>query len=704
MKRIAIVGGGPGGLFTARFLTEKLNDGIDITLFEAAPRLGGKVLTARFEKSGIAFEGGTAELYDYSMHGRDPLRELVKELGLTAIPFHGGAVALGDRILRCADDIRRAFGMRTLAAIRAFQRQCAETLDTDDYYEGSWNKENASALSSITFEELLQRVPDEAARRYLLTAVRSDIATEPTTTNALNGIKNVLMDNHRYVKLYAIAGGLEQLITKLAPSLRAKILLRHRVRAISRSGKNYVVHAAGKRYPFDAVVLAVPDCYLGRISFEDGDLRRAIQAHCRYYHRPAHYLRVTALFRTPFWRRKVPGNYFMIDAFGGACVYDESSRFDTGGKGVLSWLLAGQNAMMLSNQDDDSLCRKMIHALPCPLRDQAARELKDSMVHRWIGGINALPGGVPQKDLQSRHLPEPNRHPDILVVGDYLFDCTLNGVMDSADYVTDVLLTRSLAERRPKTVGISRDYFDLYDGNQSYEESFHEYFDARYTLDLIRAIWNKKPPYRLLDVGSASGLTLKEFQKLGAEAWGVEKSAYIHRRTPTALRPRNVLGDVRSLPFESDFFHFAYETCLCYLPPRDVEQAIRELHRVVKIGVFFGGITSDMTREVIEKHDLLRGVRTLMTLWQWSELFLKNGFRLAAVSPQSLERAWRIETKANEGDFPWYTGADAMRLCFYTKISKDEEAELHSAHGSNSAGPLLVKPMNSRLNEPAGPS
>ena len=57
MKRIAIVGGGPGGLFTARLLTGKLNDGIDITLFEAAPRLGGKVLTTRFEKSGIAFEG-----------------------------------------------------------------------------------------------------------------------------------------------------------------------------------------------------------------------------------------------------------------------------------------------------------------------------------------------------------------------------------------------------------------------------------------------------------------------------------------------------------------------------------------------------------------------------------------------------------------------------------------------------------------------
>jgi SAM-dependent methyltransferase len=136
-----------------------------------------------------------------------------------------------------------------------------------------------------------------------------------------------------------------------------------------------------------------------------------------------------------------------------------------------------------------------------------------------------------------------------------------------------------------------------------------EYFDAKYTVDLIRAVWKKKPPYRLLDVGSASGLTLQEFEELSVEAWGVENNLYIHRRTPAALLRRNLRGDVRSLPFQSSFFDFAYDTCLCYLPPRDVPRAIRELHRTVKIGIHFGGITTDMTREVIEEHDLLRGVQ-----------------------------------------------------------------------------------------------
>jgi hypothetical protein len=42
--------------------------------------------------------------------------------------------------------------------------------------------------------------------------------------------------------------------------------------------------------------------------------------------RPAHYLRVTIAFERPFWRERVKGAYFMSDAFGGCCIYDEGGR------------------------------------------------------------------------------------------------------------------------------------------------------------------------------------------------------------------------------------------------------------------------------------------------------------------------------------------------------------------------------------------
>ncbi len=42
----------------------------------------------------------------------------------------------------------------------------------------------------------------------------------------------------------------------------------------------------------------------------------------------------------------------MLDAFGGCCVYDESSRGEDGPYGVLGWLLGGEAALTFSNFED----------------------------------------------------------------------------------------------------------------------------------------------------------------------------------------------------------------------------------------------------------------------------------------------------------------------------------------------------------------
>jgi SAM-dependent methyltransferase len=214
---------------------------------------------------------------------------------------------------------------------------------------------------------------------------------------------------------------------------------------------------------------------------------------------------------------------------------------------------------------------------------------------------------------------------------------------------------------------VSKDYHDLYDGERPYEESWKEYFCEYYTTDLIRAIWGWSPPYRLLDCGSASGLTLEAFANLGIDAWGVENSQYIHSRTPEKWRDRNLLGDVRDLPFPDNSFDFVYDTCLCHIPEEDLDQAIRELFRVCRVGVFYGGFTSDMTLGVIEAYDIFEDTKSLFTLWEWAEIFMRNGFRVATSSPKQLALAWKIETEANEGDVPWYPDAESMRYCFFSK-------------------------------------
>src|SRR5215469_10609563 len=102
MLDLAIVGGGPGGLMSAWYLRKKLGELCRVTLFEATDRLGGKVLTGKFDSASAIYEAGVAEFYDYSMIGPDPLRELIQHFGLQTIPMDAEQVQLGGELL---DDV-----------------------------------------------------------------------------------------------------------------------------------------------------------------------------------------------------------------------------------------------------------------------------------------------------------------------------------------------------------------------------------------------------------------------------------------------------------------------------------------------------------------------------------------------------------------------------------------------------------------------
>jgi SAM-dependent methyltransferase len=217
---------------------------------------------------------------------------------------------------------------------------------------------------------------------------------------------------------------------------------------------------------------------------------------------------------------------------------------------------------------------------------------------------------------------------------------------------------------------LDQNYHDRYDGENSYEDSFEKYFDAKCAADFIKIVWGAKPPFKLLDCGSANGLTLAEFADIGIEAWGVENNEHIYGRTAPEWQLRNVLGNVCSMPFADDEFDFLYDTSLCYVPPQDVDRALREMARVCKKGLIFRTVARDMTQEFIDAHDLFYGVATLMTLREWSERLLQNGFRPATTNPLVLNRTFKREVAVKERDYTWYPSPASMQYCFYTKIPK----------------------------------
>jgi monoamine oxidase len=434
---------------TAYQLQQRCQVPFEATIYEASARLGGKILTRQFESAPVTYEAGAAELYDYSHIGEDPLRELIDKLGLTVKPMSGSSVVIGDQVLRDLDDVGRVYGESARQALLEFDDRARQRMRPQDYYEADWREADGDA--GRTFHDELAQVPDEAARKYLLTLVHSDLATEPHRTSASYGLQNYLMNDSSYMRLYTIEGGIERLPQELAAQIEARILLREPVVRVERA-EDARVRVSSNRSgtiasdEYDFVVVALPNACIPLIEWGGEALGEAIHRHCVHYDYPAHYLRVSMLFREMFWEPVFQDSYLMLDAFGGCCLYDESSRNGCRSAGVLGWLLAGDAAMVASNHTDEQLIRRALDSLPSFLR--RGRELfVEGKVHRWIGSVNGLPGGSPALDMESRHIPERAR-PNIFAVGDYLFDSTINGVLDSADYVAECLTEKIEARSR----------------------------------------------------------------------------------------------------------------------------------------------------------------------------------------------------------------------------------------------------------------
>jgi predicted NAD/FAD-dependent oxidoreductase len=445
MKRIAIVGGGPGGLFSAFLLEQKSGKKLDITLYEAAGRMGGKILTKRFHSAPVLYEAGVAELYRY---GDDPLWLLLTRLlGLSVVNMSGNMVVFEGRILRNDADIKRHFGKDTARALRKFHRRGRTARPFSQFYDGGWPADNRHPWMKCTLTDLLAKVPDDVARRFIEVVIHSDLATEPHLTHGLYGIDNYLINESDYCQLYSIEGGVERLITSLAQRVSARVMLNARVDGIEKTGGGAyrICFDQGGRTEsndFDAVAVALPVYSLQRLAWGGKLLRTAVQNHTVRYDHPAHYLRISALFQEPFWRGTFNDSYFIHDAFGGCCVYDESARYDASSYGVLSWLLGGSDALAMNNCSDEMLIAKALDSIPPPITHSAPPRLGfiEGSVDRWIGTVNGMPGGRPIEGSRKRHYLEPKEHRGLILVGDYLFDSTINGAFDSADIATNMLL------------------------------------------------------------------------------------------------------------------------------------------------------------------------------------------------------------------------------------------------------------------------
>jgi len=237
---------------------------------------------------------------------------------------------------------------------------------------------------------------------------------------------------------------------------------------------------------------------------------------------------------------------------------------------VLNWLIAGSDALAFANLSDRELIDVALKSLPASLGN-AREHFMEGKIHRWLSSVNAVPGGMPARDVMTNHRPEPKQHPGLVVVGDYLFDSTLNGLLDSSDAATDIVVTEMMRMRRARAAGgtpvsdkIDRSYFENYRGLGPYHEVWRQFTDPAYLMDLIRIVWNRAGGYKLLVAGSASGELVAALRDRGVDAWGIENNRAIHAKTTEALKVFNKLN-ITDLPFADGEFDFVFETSLCHV-------------------------------------------------------------------------------------------------------------------------------------------
>ena len=188
---------------------------------------------------------------------------------------------------------------------------------------------------------------------------------------------------------------------------------------------------------------------------------------------------------------------------------------------MLNFLIAGSDALAFANLSDRELIEAALKSLPASLGNARAHFI-EGKIHRWLSSVNALPGGLPVRDVMTNHQPEPTQHPGLVVVGDYLFDSTLNGLLDSSDAATDIILTELMRLRRTQlgklgTDKIDRDYFENYRGLGPYCDVWKQFSDPDYLMELIRIVWNRAKGYKLLVAGSASGELVGALRERGID-------------------------------------------------------------------------------------------------------------------------------------------------------------------------------------------
>lgn len=351
--RIAIIGAGIAGLNCARLLR---NAGVDADVYDAASRLGGRILTDHRTFPGMHCELGGEFINTDHTH----MRALARDLDIPLLDFasdqtHLDAVDawIGGQFLAPAD-ITRGF-----APIAKFIAQAVDRLPKSPI-SADWKRdERVLALDRQSLAEWLDEIQAHGpVRQVIEAAYTTEFGLDPQQNNALNMLLMISSDAQHLALLgesderYHAAGGNDRFVAGLAARLDparvhpGQALVAVRGSADGRYVLSFARNSAISEEWVDHLVLAMPFSVLRDVQIDlelPADKRRAINE-LGY---GANSKLVVGFSARPWRDRGMSGNLYADLPF--QSTWD-SGRLQGAGSGMLTSFMGGTRARAMGEE------------------------------------------------------------------------------------------------------------------------------------------------------------------------------------------------------------------------------------------------------------------------------------------------------------------------------------------------------------------
>jgi monoamine oxidase len=377
--KVAVVGAGIAGLNAAYQLQKA---GVSVTVYEARPRVGGRI---RSETGAIA-EGLVTDLGAELINSDHvDMLALVEEFGLTlvnrvedaqGIPFPQAA------FLFAGQSYSEAEVANDLRAIAAQIGADAAKLDQD--YERF-----APRLDRLSVTDYLDlhasKIPQPYIRTLLDASIRTEYGVEPAESSALQLIFNLPVVNGQEVEVlgesdeaFVVSGGTSKIIEKLAQALEGQIKTRRELTRLEALRTGFRLHfASGQTAEADFVIVTIPFPILHEVQL-DVRLPQRLQRFIAEVGLGRNE-KILAGFSERAWRQEQGFVREIWTDLGIDEAWDESQRQPERSDGALIFYFGGTNADAIQSGTARSQGREFVERL-----DRFVPGLKDAATDRFL--------------------------------------------------------------------------------------------------------------------------------------------------------------------------------------------------------------------------------------------------------------------------------------------------------------------------------